>query len=130
MRSVFFLSATFALISIAGTAQPQNVECASSGQCIVLTRAQLLCVAKRIDRLLARNTDPVYFDAAQCGDRTPATMSSVPADIKAPPPANSPVANWIKLSKPQLRCLRSLLPALQLKTGDPIAIDVGSLSCQ
>jgi hypothetical protein len=128
MRTLLVLSAALAMGCVGGSSQSQTSNCKKSGDCIQLTHAQLSCIAMRIDRLLTRITDPVYFDAAQC-DQSPMKMSSGSVVIHIPEADRTPKANWIQLSKAQLKCLRSLLPSLQANVDDPVSIEAGSLGC-
>jgi hypothetical protein len=129
MQIKFILIAIFSVVCVGGSARPQVVNCAKSDECIQLTRAQLACVAKRIERLLVRPTDPVLFDAAGCDDRAAITMGGVVPHITVPPPAEAPSAKWMQLSKAQLKCLRGILPSLQGGAEDPILIALSRLSC-
>jgi hypothetical protein len=119
-----------ALFVISGCAQlhAQFADCANCDSIFTLTHADLLCVAKRIDRLLDR-PDPVYFDAANCDQGSIKVMSSAIPKLVAPPPSASPVNKWLQLTKQQLQCLRAKLPELESSNGDPLTISLTSSDC-
>ena len=65
------------------------VNCADCDATFTLTHTDLLCIAKRIDRLLNR-PDPVYFDAAACEQPSVTVMSSRGPAIDPPSPSSAP----------------------------------------
>jgi hypothetical protein len=129
MRIILILSSFSAVLCAGGPANSQVTVCQNSDECVLLTHTQLTCIAKRINRLLARETDPVYFDAARCDDQSPGTMSGVVPRLTMPQATETPVAKWIQISKTQLKCLRKLLPSLQDVTEDPVPIALSRLDC-
>jgi hypothetical protein len=122
-----FGSLMFTLFSVS-LLWAQSSDCQECNSGFSLTRVQLLCVAKRIDRLLVRPTDPVYFDAGGCDASAGTMMPTVPR-ITSPPAAPSAEAKWLQLSKKQLQCLRAKLPALQASNRDPIFISPSDMEC-
>lgn len=132
MRSPFSLSfvAAVFLISACNKVFSEFLDCPDCDASFTLTHADLACIAKRIDRLLDR-PDPVYFDAANCdrGSGSVNVMSSSLPNLKAPAPSTSPAAKWLQLTKQQLQCLRTKLPALEASKDDPLAVSLSSADC-
>jgi len=123
-----------AILGFGGSAISQIARCQSSRKCIELTRAQVLCINKKIDRLLERPTDPVYFDAGGCGDQGDKLGPGVPhipvipnTDGQQSP--NTSNAKWLRLSKFQLECLNKILPSLISSGTDPVTVELGEAGC-
>lgn len=106
----------------------QFANCADCDAAFTLSRTDLQCLAKRIDRLLAR-PDPVYFDAANCDQGSVPVMSSSLPTITRPAPTATPANKWLQLTKQQLLCLRAKLPELEASTDNPIKVSLKSTDC-
>jgi hypothetical protein len=130
MRSAFALCLTiiFPLVSERASLRAEFLNCPNCDVQFTLTHADVVCVAKRIDRLLGR-PDPVYFDAANCDQNTTKVMSPAQPNIVPPQPTASPTEKWLQLTKQQLQCLRTKLPELQSSKDDPVAVSLSASDC-
>ncbi len=117
--------------ALAGVASAQGESCPDCDAAFALSRPQLSCIGQRIDALLRRPGDPVYFDAAGCGTVN-ATMGgggNTYPPIVPPPPSKSNASKWLRLSKIQLRCFKEKLAAIEAKPGDPGEVSLALSDC-
>ena len=96
---------------------------------VTLSRKQADCVATRLDALLLRRTEPVFFDASACS-QVPTTMGPANPVIAGPKPASVPDNLWLLLTKRQLACLKRQLVALRPDQAGPIEIALDDEACR
>ncbi|MQX38734.1 hypothetical protein [Sinorhizobium meliloti] len=105
----------------------QEAVCDGCDISFALTRTQIECVSKRIDRLLLRSTDPVYFDADGCHAASGTMSSTVPRIVA--PSASDKQAKWLLLTKKKLTCLKSKLSGLANNGEDPVHFNLSETAC-
>lgn len=121
----FLLAITVALLD--APAMAQFATCQECDVRFSLTHAEVICLERRIDRLLVRS-DPVYFDAAGCNQNEP-VMSSTAPTITPPNPTVATASKWLQLTKQQLQCLRSELPRLKENRDEPVQVSLSISDC-
>ncbi len=107
------------LLSCLASGSAQSADCPDCDIRFSLSRDQVVCVGKRLDRLIGRPSEPVYFDAAFCSEAMATTsaahtMSPANPDLSPPAPVAKDKADalWLRLSKRQLICLKRKIAAL------------------
>lgn len=102
--------------------------CPSCTVNVTLSRSQADCVTQRVDALLTRKLDPVFFDASSCS--RPTVTMSVPM-VKGPEPAppQEATALWLQLTKRQLACLKLKLVQSLARSDQPIVLILDNASC-
>jgi hypothetical protein len=113
---------------VSGTARAEFAGCQDCDDRFILTHDQLLCVEKRIERLIGR-PEPVYFDAASCDQSQVKVMSSASPIIETPIPSPAPDEKWLQLTKKQLQCLQLKLPKLKESSNNPLEILLNAAEC-
>lgn len=128
MREIGAYIAAVVLLA-AGPAWSGGQGCPQCASQLSLTRKQVECLSRRIDRLLSRPIEPVFFDASACG-QTPGTMSPAAVNIPVPLADAHPDALWVQLTKKQLACLKSRIAAIPASGHEPFVIPLAGQSCR
>jgi hypothetical protein len=111
-------------------ATAQVVGCPACSTSFSLTHKQIDCLAKRLEKLLTRTVDPVYFDAAGCVEIRQVMGGSPLIGLGPPAPAATADAKWLQLTKKQLACLKPRIAQLKADPDDPVDVAVDDAACQ
>lgn len=124
-----WIVAVLALIGITSQrAWSQVAACPTCTANFALSRDQVRCVSQRIDALLARKLDPVFFDASSCA-RAASTMSAPTVPLPNPVPTNEANALWLQLTKRQLGCLKPKLAQVLEQSDQSIVLALDDANC-